>query len=421
MGTQRKNPDSLKSMLADIRNYGTGEYKYIKKLLFSLTGEDDWSDSQCTNCFEAILRYYIDDEKKLELMLAVSGILDGYRIIDKVTKRREKYLEYLTKTYKDVRTDPDSFRKTEEENCLEYIAKQLEIAIDNKTIYSLVKLWTSGSGSTQKAYTNIQDIIQSKVTQDDGKNIYIIINGGIRDSNINLGDNNEVNQGKKDNQDAAPVRKLKDKKLQKTCKSFGWGPERPTYTMNAPADHPTFNSITDNTVLGDERDFVRIVDKETGGTYSSDIELEANKDYEVYIYYHNNASATYNDKAHDRVGIAWNARVATNFPEALSAGERGEVTATISASNTVPEKVWDEAYITAKEDMTLHYVTASAKIYNGWGSNGSALPMSIFSQDGTFLGMDELNGMIYGGATYSGHILYTIHTAVKNMLEPDKI
>lgn len=31
--------------------------------------------------------------------------------------------------------------------------------------------------------------------------------------------------------------------------AFAWGPERPTYTMKNPADHPTFNSITDNPVL----------------------------------------------------------------------------------------------------------------------------------------------------------------------------
>lgn len=41
----------------------------------------------------------------------------------------------------------------------------------------------------------------------------------------------------------------------------GWGPKRPTYTNEHPADHPVFNSITNNAAVGDERDFVRIEEK----------------------------------------------------------------------------------------------------------------------------------------------------------------
>ena len=37
-----------------------------------------------------------------------------------------------------------------------------------------------------------------------------------------------------------------------------WGPERATFTMENPASYPTFNSITDNPTIGDERDFVRV-------------------------------------------------------------------------------------------------------------------------------------------------------------------
>ena len=37
-----------------------------------------------------------------------------------------------------------------------------------------------------------------------------------------------------------------------------WGPERQTYTMEVPADIATFNSITDNPTLVDERKFVRV-------------------------------------------------------------------------------------------------------------------------------------------------------------------
>lgn len=195
---------------------------------------------------------------------------------------------------------------------------------------------------------------------------------------------------------------------------LAWGPERPTYTMENPADHVTFNSITNNSAIGDEREFVRIVDKAAGDKYVTEMEIEANKDYEVYIYYHNNASRTLNDKAHNYKGVAYNTKLATDFPSKLAAGERGQVYASISSPTATPEKVWDEAFITAKEDMTLHYVTGSAKIHNSWDTNGAIVPTYMFSPEGTYLGMNELNGMIFGCGKFSGHIIYTIRTKIAN-------
>src|SRR3990167_10124164 len=85
---------------------------------------------------------------------------------------------------------------------------------------------------------------------------------------------------------------------------LAWGPDRPTYTINNPADHVTFNSITDNPAYGDERNFVRIKDASAANsTYTDNIALTPGKEYEVYVYYHNNASSTLNDAAHNAKGI----------------------------------------------------------------------------------------------------------------------
>lgn len=145
-----------------------------------------------------------------------------------------------------------------------------------------------------------------------------------------------------------------------------------------------FNSIIDNAAVGDERDFVRIEEKGSGRDYSSEIILEAGKQYEVYIYYHNDASETYNDQAHDLVGVARDVRLSSDFPKRLAANERQAVTGRITSTTTNPEAVWDEAYVTAKEAMTLHYVTGSAKIYNQWASNGSTLSINLFSPEERF-------------------------------------
>lgn len=92
------------------------------------------------------------------------------------------------------------------------------------------------------------------------------------------------------------------------------------------------------------------------------------------------------------------------------ANERQAVTGKITSSNASPAAVWDEAYVTAKEAMTLHYVEGSAKIYNQWGVNGSTLATALFSTEGVPLGLDELNGVILGCGAYSGQIVYTIQT-----------
>lgn len=200
-----------------------------------------------------------------------------------------------------------------------------------------------------------------------------------------------------------------------------WGPDRPTYTNEHPADHAVFNSITNNAAVGNERDFVRIAEKGNGSAYVSELTIEAGKQYEVYIYYHNDASGIYNDATYDYVGVARDTRLSSLFPASLKAGEHGQVDGTITSSTTDPAAVWDEAYITAKEDLTLHYVTGSAKIYNSWGVNGSNLSSErLFSQEGVLLGLNELNGLILGCAEYSGHIVYTIQTqAVEKPDEPE--
>ena len=108
--------------------------------------------------------------------------------------------------------------------------------------------------------------------------------------------------------------------------------------------------------------------------------------------------------------MAYNTKLTSTFPTELTAGEREMVSAIIKADGAEPEAVWDEAYVTASEDMTLHFVTGSAKLYNDWGANGSTLPTALFAEEGAYLGIDELNGVIPGCYEYSGYVLYTIQT-----------
>ncbi|MBR6965140.1 hypothetical protein IKH83_02405 [Candidatus Saccharibacteria bacterium] len=182
---------------------------------------------------------------------------------------------------------------------------------------------------------------------------------------------------------------------------MAWGPERQTYTMESPAPHATFNSITDNPILGDERDFVRVA--EDDGTYANEVELEDGKIYMVYIGYHNDAASSTNETGE---GISKNTRVVTDFPKQIAAGEKGTIYAKILSDTAEPHSVWDEAYITAKEDLKIEYIPGTALIHNDWDLDGTELPASLFTAEGALIGVNEANGTVYGCAEFSGYVIY---------------
>lgn len=193
-----------------------------------------------------------------------------------------------------------------------------------------------------------------------------------------------------------------------------WGPERTTYTNEQPADYATFNSITNNAGVGDERNFVRVREVGSTAAHTDEAEVVPGKEYEVYIYYHNDAGS---DTNADGYGVATNTRVSSGYPTTLNSGDRGMISGIISWSYVTPAepnnpktaKVWDEAYLTTKANgVTLKFKDASAIIHNAGPVNGSILPTALFSEAGTPIGFNKLAGTIPGCAEYSGYITYTL-------------
>ena len=192
-----------------------------------------------------------------------------------------------------------------------------------------------------------------------------------------------------------------------------WGPSRTTYTNENPAPYATFNSITNNAAVGDERNFVRVRELGNNAKYSDEVEVTPGKEYEVYIYYHNNAATNTNASG---VGVATAVKASSAYPTVLHTNERGMISGIISWSyveNTTSAakngQVWDEAYLTTKTDgVVLRYKTGTATIHNGGAANGSVLSSDLFTTSGTYLGYDKLGGVLPGCAKYSGYITYTL-------------
>ena len=198
--------------------------------------------------------------------------------------------------------------------------------------------------------------------------------------------------------------------------TFAWGPERQTFTLEQPATSPTFNSITNNPVIGDERNFVRI--REAGaGQFTDAVQVQPGRNYEVYIFFHNNASAIFNTDA-ARSGIAVNTRMRSSFPSRLSAGSRGTVIGEITSgtlldgvwtnSNVNPPRVWDEAFIYTDYDVRISFIPASARIFNNGNLNNSLMSTDLFSSTGTFIGYNNFDGLLPGCTQYAGYVIYQI-------------
>lgn len=190
-----------------------------------------------------------------------------------------------------------------------------------------------------------------------------------------------------------------------------WGPQdRQTFTWSNPADHVCFNSMTDNPEIGDEANFVRV--RKAGGhdKFVDNVIVEPGEEYEVNIYYHNNASASLNEG--DRRGIAENVRLRMNYiASTLNAGEAAVIRGTISSSNAIPKEVWDTAYLNAKEAVGLRYVPNSAVLHNTGSLGGTVLnDDAVFGKDGgTYLGYSKgYWGMIPGCNEYAGYVTFRL-------------
>ncbi len=124
---------------------------------------------------------------------------------------------------------------------------------------------------------------------------------------------------------------------------FAWGPDRPTYTYEHPSDHVTFNSITDNPNVGDERNFVRIREDVAGTTYTDNVDLQVGHTYNVEVYYHNNAASNLNGTNYDGEGVAHNVALRMEVPGTINGGVTANINGFISACNAAPGTVYESA------------------------------------------------------------------------------
>lgn len=219
-----------------------------------------------------------------------------------------------------------------------------------------------------------------------------------------------------------------------------WGPVRQTYTMAKPADHITFNSITDSVGWGDERNMVLV--KDLGGSYeevknknigktASQLGFKDNVPYVqghaymIMMRVHNNAAENLNL-------VAKNVRASLYAPS--DAGTLATIQGIVSADNCGDKdgstamnarcSFWDEATIGSDKNgdptFKLVYKQGTGRYYtndgvhgladgpNKDGPNGFVLPDEVWTPGGTKLGYDRLDGNIKGCYKYSGFLTFIV-------------
>lgn len=136
---------SIFEYLKNIRNQKTNDTSVTKQFLEKLTEKHEWTDKQCHEFFENLLRHYIRDENDLDLMLAVSGLKDGYKE-PKLTaaQRRERYLQFVMDNNLRNVTTPSGLLK-QEKPLLVQIASDLKADIDDGKIGELLSVWVPGA------------------------------------------------------------------------------------------------------------------------------------------------------------------------------------------------------------------------------------------------------------------------------------
>lgn len=185
---------------------------------------------------------------------------------------------------------------------------------------------------------------------------------------------------------------------------FAWGPGRATFTEQNPAPYITFNSITNNSFYGDERNFVTIKDASNtqDGGWTDKVTVQPGKEYVVRMYVHNNAADNLNL-------VATNVRASASI--STTTGKNVPISGFVNADNANPTQVWDDVELTSDKDFNLAYVPGSATWHNnsvGSAPAGAKLSDSITTSAGALLGYDKLDGKIPGCYKYSGYVYFKV-------------
>jgi hypothetical protein len=139
-----------------------------------------------------------------------------------------------------------------------------------------------------------------------------------------------------------------------------WGPDRETFTFKEPASYAVLNSIVDNPVQGDERNFVQVkIAGASVATYSDELLVREGDTLEVNAFVANDAADS----------LASSSATIHGLQAEILLGSLSETQQTVgimlSAKNAT--SVWDGAIVVSRDPVELAYVPGSAVFHTNHG------------------------------------------------------
>ncbi|MDO8591760.1 MAG: PKD domain-containing protein [bacterium] len=187
-----------------------------------------------------------------------------------------------------------------------------------------------------------------------------------------------------------------------------FGPSRPTFTWANPANHITFNSITDNPLWGDERQLLKVRDVNADtSTYATGAQVSDNQELVLAVYFHNNAASGLNL-------TATNTQVKFELPG--NTGTTLSPKAYISADNASPNQVWSTADLTSSQPFSVTYEPGTAKLYTNY-VNGAQVSDSVVTT-GTLIGTNGTDGRVPGCSQFSGYVTIRARVHTQPVVNP---
>ena len=188
----------------------------------------------------------------------------------------------------------------------------------------------------------------------------------------------------------------------------GWGPSRPLFTMNHPADHPTLDSITDGEV-GDERGFLVVkdnADKASGG-WCRTLHVHDGEVMLMRMYAENSAGDELGAPNGKGEGVATDVRLRLQV-DAISDGGKAasaqRISAFLSANNTVPEEIYNTIGLAADHPFTVDTIEGSGSLYSNAFPAGASFSDDVWSTNGTPLGYKQLDVVLTPGYQYALYV-----------------
>ena len=182
------------------------------------------------------------------------------------------------------------------------------------------------------------------------------------------------------------------------------------YLMDDIIPFPIFNSVINHPVFGNEKEFLHIR-RHGDQQWLRSITLQKGKQYDVKVFFRNDAMPKFNQSDFNHCGVAVKSTVAIGLPSKIE--QKGILSGKISANFVFPKAIDKVSlYADIKDSLQLRYIPGSAKIYNNWKANDKIMSTRLFDYPtGTLLGLNDLNGVIPGGDDYSGCIIFVFEVS----------